>query len=66
MSFKTASSLNYRSVIETKITVPRDSVIINNTEIIGNEPSVCAVNDHKKQKDYTFDLGGWENDFQER
>ena len=44
MSLKTATSLNNRSVIKTKITIPRDSVIIDNSEIFCNEPSISAVN----------------------
>ena len=44
MSLKTATSLNNRSIIKTEVSIPRDSVIIDNSEIFCNEPSISAVN----------------------
>ena len=64
MSLKTTARLNNRSVIETKVTIPRNPVVIDNREIICDKPSVGAISDHEKQKDKTFGLGGWENDLQ--
>ena len=64
MSLKTTASLDNGSVIETEITIPRDSVVIDNTEILCDVPRIGAVNDHKKEKNKTFSFGGWKNDFQ--
>ena len=44
MSLKSAASLNNRSIIKTEVSIPRDSVIIDNSEIFCNEPSISAVN----------------------
>lgn len=65
MSLKTASSLDNCPIIKTEIAIPRNSVVVDNTEIIGNEPCVGAVNNHEKQKDIGFSFCRWKNVFQE-
>lgn len=64
MSLKTATSLNNCPIIKTKITIPRNPVVVDNREIISDKPGVGAINDHEKQEDETFGLGGWKNDLQ--
>lgn len=64
MSLKTTASLNNCTIIETKVTIPRDSVVIDNSKIVCDKPSVGAISDHEKQEDKTFGLGGWENGLQ--
>ena len=65
MPFKTAARLNNRSVIKTEIAVPRDSVVINNGEMISNIPRIGTVNDHEKQENKCFSISRRQNDFQE-
>ncbi|MNY37734.1 hypothetical protein D3C86_1723170 [compost metagenome] len=64
MSLKTASSLHNRPVIKTEIAIPRNSIIVNNTEIIGYKPRIGAISNHEKQKNESFCSSGWKNDFQ--
>lgn len=64
MSLETAASLDNCPVIKTEIAIPRNSVVVDNTEIIGNEPRIRTINYHEKQKNESFGFCGWKNDFQ--
>ena len=66
MSLKAAAGLDNGSVIKAEIAIPRDSVIIDNTEILCDIPSIGAINDHKKQKNKTFRLCGRKYNLQKR
>lgn len=66
MPLKTAASLDNRAVVKTEIGIPRDSVVVNNSEMLRNKARIGAINDYKKKKNKCFDLCRRENDFQER
>lgn len=50
MSLKTASSLDNCPIVKTKIPIPRNSIIINNAEILCDIPRIDAVNQSKEQE----------------
>ena len=64
MSLKTASSLDNRPIIKTEIPIPRNPVIINNSEILRDEPRIDAINQSKKNENQQFCFGCRKNDFQ--
>lgn len=65
MSFETTASLNNRPVIKTKITIPRNSVVINNTEILCDKPRIHSVKNYEKKKNKSFGFSGRKNGFLE-
>ena len=50
MSLKTAASLDNRPIIKAEISIPRNPVIIYNTEIFCDEPRIDAVKQSKEQE----------------
>jgi len=48
MPLETASSLDNGSVIKTEVSIPRNSIVVNNAEMLCDEPRIGAVKNDKE------------------
>ena len=63
MPFKSATSHHNRSIIKTKVSVPRNSIIKNNPVIQGDKGSQSSVNQKENNEKQKLEFRGRKNGF---